>query len=235
VASFVVPVFVVAVFVALVQPSFSVPSLNCSESNFALAFLVLRAKRIGRVATQFALFTHAARSSNNSTQNFAQIFPLPQILQNQHLQMCIKTNNFKRDYISHSRLVYNANAMVFPKTYRTNAGWAVTIGCLIAIIAGKGALVRGAIIWIVIIGALGFTWSAIEHGWIRGSHKLLSSFILLLPWVVMAGFGWWSWPPNPYYTLSYWEQRKFLSAIKNQKEPKEMLVVSCPASDENYA
>lgn len=83
--------------------------------------------------------------------------------------------------------------MEFPKTYRTSLGWAMAAGAIIALIAGKELMARGAIVGLIVFGGLGATWAAWEHKWLKGRFKC--GAILLLIWGGMSGFGWWVWPP----------------------------------------
>jgi hypothetical protein len=82
--------------------------------------------------------------------------------------------------------------MEFPKTYRTNLGWAMAAGAAIALIAGKETIAHGAIIALVVVGGIGGTWAAWEHKWLRGRFKC--GAVLLLMWGGMGAIGWWVWP-----------------------------------------
>jgi hypothetical protein len=82
--------------------------------------------------------------------------------------------------------------MGFPKTYRTNVGWAMSVGAVLALIAGRETITRVAIIGLVIFGASGATWSAWEHKWLHGKTRWIAGVLLI--WGGISLFGWFSWP-----------------------------------------
>lgn len=79
----------------------------------------------------------------------------------------------------------------------------LAIGSLIALIAGKGTLLRGAIIWILILGSCGCVWSAVEHRWVSRAHKSRSALVVFLPWLVMGAFAWSAWPASQLVTMDF--------------------------------
>ena len=83
--------------------------------------------------------------------------------------------------------------MPFPKTYRTNAGWALSIGSILALFSNLQNEPR-AVVSLAILGALGFLWSAWEHEWIRWNAKSIPKVVLIL--VTFFAITWFAWPPK---------------------------------------
>jgi hypothetical protein len=69
--------------------------------------------------------------------------------------------------------------MAFPKTYRTNVGWALSTGAILGLFSNLRNEQR-AVISLAIIGALGFLWSAWEHQWIRFNLKSIPKALVIL-------------------------------------------------------
>jgi hypothetical protein len=83
--------------------------------------------------------------------------------------------------------------MDFPKTYRTNAGWALSIGATLALFSNLRNEQR-AVISLAVLGGAGFLWSAWEHGWVRLNRKSIPRVLAIL-----GGFfliAWFVWPPG---------------------------------------
>jgi hypothetical protein len=80
----------------------------------------------------------------------------------------------------------------FPKTYRANVGWALSTGATLALIANTANAPR-SIVALAIFGALGFLWSAWEHGWLR--RKPRSIFIVTSVLGLFSCITWFAWPP----------------------------------------
>ena len=58
--------------------------------------------------------------------------------------------------------------------------------------------------------------------------------IMTLAITLVTAFGIYVWPPFPYYKkLTVTVREKFMSVLQSQKEPKETLVIQCPASNED--
>jgi hypothetical protein len=89
--------------------------------------------------------------------------------------------------------MYNPG-MAFPKTYRTNAGWALSIGTIVALFSNLRNEQR-AVISLAILGALGFLWSAREHEWIRLNRKSIPRVLAILGLFFLIA--WFVWPPPP--------------------------------------
>jgi hypothetical protein len=69
--------------------------------------------------------------------------------------------------------------------------------------------------------------------WVTRKYKVLRSVLGMLVIVVLVGlYGWFVWPPKPYYALTAGQHEKFMDILKGQKEPKETLIVKCPATSE---
>jgi len=81
--------------------------------------------------------------------------------------------------------------VAFPKTYRTNAGWALSIGAILALFSNLRNEQR-AVISLAIIGALGFLWSAWEHEWIRWNRKSILKVTAILGFFFLIA--WFVWP-----------------------------------------
>jgi hypothetical protein len=62
---------------------------------------------------------------------------------------------------------YNDRTMPFPKTYRTNLWWAVIVGCIVGLLAGKGTITRSAILALIICGGTAGFLVAWEHKWLK--------------------------------------------------------------------
>jgi hypothetical protein len=86
--------------------------------------------------------------------------------------------------------------MSFPKTYRTNAGWALSIGAILALFSNLRNEQR-AVISLAVLGALGFLWSAWEHEWIRWTRKSIPRVILILGGFFLIALSVWPPPPLP--------------------------------------
>jgi hypothetical protein len=112
-------------------------------------------------------------------------------------------------YFSRKRRMYNP-AMDFPKTYRTNAGWALSIGAILALFSNLRNEQR-AVISLAVLGAAGFLWSAREHGWIRLDRKSIPRVLAIL-----GGFfliAWFVWPLNGRHLNQ--EQKEGLAKIRD--------------------
>lgn len=94
--------------------------------------------------------------------------------------------------------------MDFPKTYRANAGWALSIGAFLALLSQvKGTIGHEAVIGLVIVGCIGAAWSAWEHGWLRRPrHKGISALFVIWGLMLFLGFEAWSPSPEPNITAS---------------------------------
>jgi hypothetical protein len=109
------------------------------------------------------------------------------------LWISIQDKQLYRDYNFRAgdRVFYGV--VPFPKTYRTNAGWALSIGAILALFSNLRNEPR-AVISLAIIGALGFLWSAWEHEWIRWKIKSIPKVLLILG--VFCSIAWFAWPPK---------------------------------------
>lgn len=81
--------------------------------------------------------------------------------------------------------------MQFPKTYRANVGWALSIGSLIALVANLKNDQR-AVVALTVLGATGLLWSAWEHQWIRWRLKSIPIIVLIVG--CFGSIGWFAWP-----------------------------------------
>jgi hypothetical protein len=74
-------------------------------------------------------------------------------------------------------------------------------------------------------------------GWVIGKARWNKRICFAVVMVVVSAlhilFGAYVWPPLPYYqSLTAGTREDFMNTLTSQKEPKETLIVSCPASNE---
>jgi hypothetical protein len=74
---------------------------------------------------------------------------------------------------------------------RVGAWWALGLGSMLALVAGIGTIQRPAIVFLVIVGSVGFNLAAWEHGWFAKPRGFL---VFLLVCGAMGFLGYKVWP-----------------------------------------
>jgi hypothetical protein len=86
------------------------------------------------------------------------------------------------------------------KILRLGIWWAMPIGAVVALVAGKGNLATSSIFVLCVLGAMGSILAMWEHGWLKAPVPLgtpLRVIVLtLLPVALIALIGWWAAIPS---------------------------------------